>query len=150
MSKINFKSLAIIFACCFGIVALSYGQVSIKKFLNIKTELPNSDFKTAFGAGANVLHTVGFVSNRSTRVKGESIDQSVNIVQIKLGETETLINGQLVKHAPFVKEFEIKGFSNLSAETKNADFSYIKMNVKNGIVYSITLLRFNNDYVLFE
>lgn len=126
------------------------------KLVNFKISLPETPFKKAFGMGANVVHTVGFISNRSTRFKVDSltfapiIDQYRTMVEIKLGDTESLVNGQKLKHSTWKSEFTIKGYEQLTANVKNADFGTIKINVKNGVIYSVTLLRFNNDYILFE
>lgn len=156
IQQIDVKSFLIGLLCMVIIISMSYAQSNNAKLASIKIDLPNSDFKKAFGSGANIAYKVGLVSNRSTRFKTDSltftpvIDQFKTMVEIKLGETESLVNGQKLKHSAFKSEFIIKGYEQLTANVKNADFGTIKVNHKNGVIYSVTLLRDRQDYILFE
>jgi hypothetical protein len=120
------------------------------KLVNFKVELPASDFKKAFGNGSNLLHQVGFISRRSTQTKDGSISQVQNLIEFALGETESIINGNRVKHSQLENETNIKGYLTLTANVKKGDFKTLKINYKNGVIYSICLIKNNFNYILFE
>ena len=79
-----------------------------------------------------------------------NVHQAQQLVEFNFGETESIINGVKVKHTKFESEGYFKGYSVMIAYTKKADFSQIIVTHKNGLIYSVTLLKTNHDYILFE
>lgn len=120
------------------------------KLINYRVELPQSDFKKAFGSGSNLLHQVGFISRRSTHTTKDSISQVQSLVEFALGESESIINGYPVKHSIFENEASIRGYQTLTSNVEKGDFKTIKINYKNGVIYSVCLIKNNFNFILFE
>jgi hypothetical protein len=87
-----------------------------------------------------------FVSVKNTRMQGIKADISETLSSIKVGKSETQINGVTVEHS----KFKSVGYGGQKATVKTGDFNYIVIQYQEGKVKRVTLFKNPNDFLLFE